>query len=66
MKVLPLRYNTAVAHSMREYEPEEPLEKEVVLVMICRPRFVLSRYKLLDEKGNRGEGEDAPYPYDTE
>ncbi|KAK6447149.1 hypothetical protein FP744_10003399 [Trichoderma asperellum] len=54
------------SHSMGEFEPEEPLEKEVVLAIICRPTFVLPWYKLLDEKSNRGQGGDVPYPYDTE
>lgn len=61
------RYDIAplFAHSMGDYAPEQPMEKEAVLAMICRPTFVISWYKLLDEKRNKGDLEDAPYPYDT-
>lgn len=58
--VLPL-----FSHSLGEYAPEEPMEKEAVLAMICRPTFVISWYKLLDEKVKNGDEADAPYPYDV-
>lgn len=61
------RYDIAplFAHSIGEYEPEEPMKKEAVLAMICRPTFVISWYKLLDEKMKNGDEADAPYPYDV-
>ncbi|KAL7919967.1 hypothetical protein ACQKWADRAFT_322548 [Trichoderma austrokoningii] len=54
-----------LAHSLGDYEPEKPMEKEAVLAMICRPTFVISWYKLLDEKLSTGNEADAPYPYDA-
>ncbi len=51
------------AHSMGEYAPEKPMEKDAVVAMICRPTFVISWYRLLEEKGKEGEDTDAPYPY---
>jgi len=53
-----------LAHSIGEYAPEEPMEKDAVLAMICRPTFVICWYKLLDEKHKKGEDTSAPYPYD--
>lgn len=53
------------SHSMGEYAPEEPMTKKAVLAMICRPTFVISWYKLLDEKTKKGDKADAPYPYDA-
>ena len=38
------------AHSNGEYTEDDPLKKEAVLAMICRPTFVIRWYKLLDEK----------------
>ncbi|KAF2812289.1 uncharacterized protein BDZ99DRAFT_383671 [Mytilinidion resinicola] len=57
--VLPL-----LAHSMGEYAPEEPMGKDAVLAMICRPTFVICWYRLLEEKHKKGEHASAPYPYD--
>ena len=54
-----------LAHSMGEYAPEEPMSKEAVLAMICRPTFVIYWYKLLDEKHEAGDYTSAPYPYDV-
>ncbi|KAK1252059.1 hypothetical protein MKX08_003246 [Trichoderma sp. CBMAI-0020] len=61
------RYDIAplFAHSIGEYEPEEEMEKQTVLSMICRPTFVISWNKLLDEKIENGDEADAPSPYDT-
>lgn len=53
------------AHSMGEHAPEEPMKKEAVLAMICRPTFGMSWYKLLEEKRNKDDEVDAPYPYDA-
>lgn len=53
-----------LAHSIGEYDPEKPMEKDAVLAMICRPTFVICWYKLLDEKHQSGEDSSAPYPYD--
>ncbi|KAL7894328.1 hypothetical protein HDV64DRAFT_127229 [Trichoderma sp. TUCIM 5745] len=53
------------SHSMGEYAPEEPMKKNAVLAMICRPTFVISWYKLLEEKTEKGDEADAPYPYDS-
>ncbi|KAI2634751.1 hypothetical protein GGS26DRAFT_551210 [Hypomontagnella submonticulosa] len=52
-----------LAHSLGEYAPEKPIEKEAALAMICRPAFVISWYKLLDEKRAKGEATDSTYPY---
>lgn len=52
-------------HSQGEYAPEEPMKKDAVLAMICRPTFVIHWYKLLEERIERGEGISAPYPYDV-
>ncbi|KAL1639781.1 hypothetical protein SLS58_007523 [Diplodia intermedia] len=54
-----------LAHSIGEYEPEEPMAKEAVLSMICRPTFVIYWNKLLDEKRKEGEDTSAPWPYDV-
>jgi len=53
-----------LAHSIGEYAPEEPIEKDAGLAMICRPTFVICWYKLLDEKHKKGEDTSVPYPYD--
>lgn len=53
-----------LAHSMGEYAPEKPMEKDAVLAMICRPIFVIHWYKLLEEKNKEGVDTDVPYPYD--
>ncbi|UKZ61284.1 uncharacterized protein TrAtP1_002551 [Trichoderma atroviride] len=53
------------SHSLGEYTPEEPMKQEAVLAMICRPTFVISWYKLLDEKRKNGNAVKAPYPYDV-
>ncbi|KAB2574295.1 hypothetical protein DBV05_g7028 [Lasiodiplodia theobromae] len=55
-----------LAHSMGEYAPEEPMAKDTVLAMICRPTFVIHWYKLLDEKRKKGENASAPFPYDMQ
>jgi hypothetical protein len=52
-----------LAHSTGEYAPEEPISKDAVLAMICRPTFVIYWYKLLDEKRKEGESTSAPFPY---
>ncbi|KAI9658421.1 MAG: hypothetical protein M1821_002554 [Bathelium mastoideum] len=39
-----------MAHSHGEYAPEEPMEKDAVLSMICRPTFVIFWHKLLHAK----------------
>jgi hypothetical protein len=44
-----------LAHSMGEYVPEEPMRKDDVLTMICRPTFVVYWYKLLDESRTKGK-----------
>ncbi|PMD28826.1 hypothetical protein L207DRAFT_642847 [Hyaloscypha variabilis F] len=55
-----------LAQSVGEYAGEEPMGKNEVLAMICRPTFVIFWYKLLDEKEKEGEDMNAPYPYDEE
>ncbi|KAI1399818.1 hypothetical protein F4819DRAFT_399059 [Hypoxylon fuscum] len=52
-----------LAHSIGEYAPEKPMERGAVLAMICRPAFVISWYKLLEEKSGEGEDTGVPYPY---
>ncbi|KAF2238775.1 hypothetical protein EV356DRAFT_563484 [Viridothelium virens] len=54
-----------LAHSIGEYAPEEPMSKDVVLAMICRPTFIIKWYKLLDEKHEKGEFPEDPAPYDV-
>ncbi|KAI0453615.1 hypothetical protein F5B21DRAFT_478629 [Xylaria acuta] len=51
------------AHSMGEYAPEEPMSKDLVLSMICRPTFSISWFKMLNEKLENGECSDIPSPY---
>ena len=53
-----------LAHSIGEYALEEPMEKDLVLAIICRPTFVIYWFKLLDERYKRGEDTSTPYPYD--
>ncbi|KAF8847174.1 hypothetical protein BDZ45DRAFT_607838 [Acephala macrosclerotiorum] len=53
-----------LAHSMGEHAPEEPMTTDAVLAMICRPTFVISWYKLLDENRKRKDT-DAAFPYDV-
>lgn len=43
-----------LAHSVGEYAPEKPMEKDAVLAMICRATFVIYWYKLLEEKSKEG------------
>lgn len=52
-----------LAHSKGEYDPDEPLTKEAVLAMICRPTFSICWYRLLDEKSRLGESLDFVFPY---
>ncbi len=54
-----------LAHSLGEYDPEEPMSKDAVLAMICRATFIIRWYKLLDEKHAEGDYMDVPYPYDV-
>jgi hypothetical protein len=54
-----------LAHCTGEYAPEEPMKKDSVLAMICRPNFVIYWYKLLDERHKGGEDTSAPFPYDV-
>ncbi|KAI1194105.1 hypothetical protein F5X97DRAFT_311897 [Nemania serpens] len=58
--VLPL-----FCHSRGEYAPDEPLKRELVLEMICRPLFSICWYKLLEEKWANKEYPDDPFPYDV-
>ena len=62
------RYEVAplFGHNMGEYAPDKPMEKDLVLSMICRPTFSIWWYKLLDEKCSKGEAASAPFPYEDE
>lgn len=53
-----------LAHSIGEYEPEEPMGKDAVLAMTCRPTSIIHWHKLLEEKHEAGEDTDVPSPYD--
>jgi hypothetical protein len=53
-----------LAHSIGEYMPDEPMERDAVLAMICRPTFVIHWYKLLEEKRKEGAETNVPFPYD--
>ncbi|KAI1425516.1 hypothetical protein F5Y12DRAFT_369495 [Xylaria sp. FL1777] len=54
-----------LAHSMGEYAPDEPMSKDLVLSMICRPTFSICWYRMCNEKHKKGERVDAPFPYDV-
>lgn len=54
-----------LGHSKGEYAPEEPMSKDAVLAMICRPTFVIYWYKVLEEKHKKGDDIDVPNPYDV-
>lgn len=54
-----------LAHSIGEYAPEEPMEKDAVLAMICRPTFIIYWFKLLDERHKGGEDTSTPCPYNV-
>ncbi|KAF1812295.1 hypothetical protein P152DRAFT_458677 [Eremomyces bilateralis CBS 781.70] len=57
-----------LAHSIGEYSPDEPLTKDAVLAMICRPTFSIYWYKLLEEKSKEGDRTalGTPFPYDID
>jgi hypothetical protein len=50
-----------LAHSIGEYAPEEPIKKDHVLKIICRPVFVIYWAKFREEK----EDYATPGPYDN-
>jgi hypothetical protein len=50
-----------LGHSTGEYHPEEPIKKEVVLKIICRPMFVIYWTKFRREKKDY----TIPSPYDN-
>lgn len=54
-----------LAHSMGEYAPDEPLSKDLVLSMICRPTFSICWYRMCNEKHEKGGTVDAEFPYDV-
>jgi hypothetical protein len=54
-----------LAHTIGEYAPDKPLDKKLVLDMICRPTFSIWWYKLTDEKRHNKEKVDAPFPYEA-
>jgi hypothetical protein len=49
-----------MSHSIGEYAPETPMEKNHVLIIICRPMFVIYWHKLIMER----EEYMAPSPYE--
>ena len=51
-----------LAHSIGDYHPEEPIKKEDVLRIICRPMFVIYWSKFMSEKN--GYGTASPYDND--
>jgi hypothetical protein len=51
-----------VSHSLGEYSSEEPVSKEHVLQLICRPMFIIFWYKFIEEK----EDLTSPSPYDVD
>ncbi|KAI0426894.1 hypothetical protein F5Y09DRAFT_317743 [Xylaria sp. FL1042] len=54
-----------MAHTMGEYAPDEPMSKDLVLSMICRPTFSIAWYRMCKEKREEGKTVDAPFPYDV-
>ncbi|KAI0902921.1 hypothetical protein F4823DRAFT_629814 [Ustulina deusta] len=53
-----------MAHSHDVYYPDEPMSKDLVLSMICRPTFTICWAKMRDEKHEEGEnilGVPSPY-----
>ncbi|ORY11258.1 hypothetical protein BCR34DRAFT_514169 [Clohesyomyces aquaticus] len=53
-----------LAHTIGEYTPDEPMSKDLVLSMICRPTFSILWYKFLDEKRKEGNYTRVPFPYE--
>ncbi|KAI4604925.1 hypothetical protein J4E80_010853 [Alternaria sp. BMP 0032] len=49
-----------LAHSIGEYAPEEPISKEDVLTIICRPMFVVYWTRFTSERKDY----ETPSPYD--
>ncbi|KAI1125637.1 hypothetical protein F5Y10DRAFT_246746 [Nemania abortiva] len=54
-----------MAHSTGMFEPEEPMSKDLVLSIICRPAFIIRWHKVVGEKREKGEIVDVPSPYDV-
>ncbi|KAI0880206.1 uncharacterized protein GGS22DRAFT_99463 [Annulohypoxylon maeteangense] len=55
--------NDLFRHSSGEFAPEKPIAKSDVLTMICRPAFVIFWYKMLEERREKGQDANTPYPY---
>ncbi|KAL2204889.1 hypothetical protein CC79DRAFT_1309917 [Sarocladium strictum] len=53
-----------MGHTMGEYAPDEPLAREAVLTMICRPTFSISWSKFVERKRKEGGDVSAPDPYE--
>ncbi|KAI0469470.1 hypothetical protein F4859DRAFT_505436 [Xylaria cf. heliscus] len=54
-----------LGHSIGEYSPEEPMSRNQVLSMICRPTFYICWSNMVLEKTRNGEVCDVPSPYDV-
>lgn len=54
-----------MGHSMGEYAPDEPMSKDLVLSMICRPTFSIFWSNVWREKHEKGEHPDIVSPYDV-
>ncbi|KAI1828279.1 hypothetical protein F4861DRAFT_174509 [Xylaria intraflava] len=52
-----------LAHSLGFYAPDEPMSKELVLSMICRPTFTVCWRKMREEKAEKGEPCSDKSPY---
>ncbi|KAJ6262935.1 zinc finger mynd-type protein [Drechslerella dactyloides] len=54
-----------VGHSLGEYAPEKPLDKELVLKMICRATFVIFWTRFVAMKIKEGSNLDTVSPYNA-
>lgn len=53
-----------MGHSIGDYAPDEPLTREAVLQMICRPTFSIFWVKFCRQKSMEGVEVSAPSPYE--
>lgn len=54
-----------MGHTMGEYAPDEPLARDLVLQMICRPTFSISWFNMCDRKHEEGQVISGLSPYEV-